>query len=387
MAEQGRREATAASKPTSDATKDPVRAIADAVLYEGFMLFPYRPSALKNRMPWQFGVLMPQEYADASEPRETRVEVLCEPRGEQPRVEIVARFLQIADEPIEREVPFAFDLRAGRTEVPFEIDVLHGRAAASVEHDGTLFRITFELRNDSTSPAGASRNEALHFALVSAHAILSAQDAVFLSQLDPPERAKAAAERCRNRQLFPVLAGKPGDSGNSAAQLLASPIILYDFPAIAEPSRGHTFDATEIDELLLLSVSSLTDEEKREARAAHPMTRELVDRADALDARSIDSLHGKTTVTREPGDETVVIAGTPVCKGSRVRVHPKGGTDVFDTFVEGMSARVCAVHTDFDGERYVGVVFEDDPASEMHEWYGRSFLYRAEEIEPLEALT
>jgi hypothetical protein len=56
---------------------------------------------------------------------------------------------------------------------------------------------------------------------------------------------------------------------------------------------------------------------------------------------------------------------------------------VWDDFVNGMRGRVCAVHTDFDGKRYVGVVFDGDPAGDLHEWYGRSFFYGTDEIEPL----
>jgi hydrogenase maturation protease len=38
--------------------------VADAVLYEGYMLYPYRPSAVKNRQRWTFGILYPPEYAE-----------------------------------------------------------------------------------------------------------------------------------------------------------------------------------------------------------------------------------------------------------------------------------------------------------------------------------
>ena len=38
--------------------------IADAVLYEGYMLYPYRPSSVKNRQRWNFGVLYPKPYAE-----------------------------------------------------------------------------------------------------------------------------------------------------------------------------------------------------------------------------------------------------------------------------------------------------------------------------------
>ncbi|WP_050997067.1 MULTISPECIES: hypothetical protein [Frankia] len=38
---------------------DAARAVADAVLYEGYLLYPYRRSSGKNRVRWQFGVLAP----------------------------------------------------------------------------------------------------------------------------------------------------------------------------------------------------------------------------------------------------------------------------------------------------------------------------------------
>ena len=40
------------------------RKVADAVLYEGYMLYPYRPSAIKNRQRWSFGILYPPAYPE-----------------------------------------------------------------------------------------------------------------------------------------------------------------------------------------------------------------------------------------------------------------------------------------------------------------------------------
>jgi hypothetical protein len=75
---------------------DAVRRIADAVLYEGYILYPYRASAQKNRSRWQFGVLMPPAFA-AADPSETstmRAECVFEHHG-QPAVEVTVRFLQV----------------------------------------------------------------------------------------------------------------------------------------------------------------------------------------------------------------------------------------------------------------------------------------------------
>jgi hydrogenase maturation protease len=42
-----------------------VEKIADAVLYEGYILYPYRPSAVKNQQRWNFGALCPESYSAA----------------------------------------------------------------------------------------------------------------------------------------------------------------------------------------------------------------------------------------------------------------------------------------------------------------------------------
>ena len=60
--------------------------------------------------------------------------------------------------------------------------------------------------------------------------------------------------------------------------MLASPIVLYDYPAIAEASPGDLCDAAEIDEILSLRILTLTEEEKREARATDPRARAIIDR-------------------------------------------------------------------------------------------------------------
>ena len=75
---------------------DEVRRIADAVLYEGYILYPYRASAQKNRSRWQFGVLMPPGYvaADPSESSALQAECVFEQHG-QPAIEVTVRFLQV----------------------------------------------------------------------------------------------------------------------------------------------------------------------------------------------------------------------------------------------------------------------------------------------------
>src|SRR5262245_21536645 len=48
------------------------RRVANTIFYEGYVLYPYRASAQKNRSRWQFGVVMPATYA-ATDPSESAV--------------------------------------------------------------------------------------------------------------------------------------------------------------------------------------------------------------------------------------------------------------------------------------------------------------------------
>jgi hypothetical protein len=71
--------------------------IAKAVLYEGYMLYPYRPSSVKNQQRWNFGVLVPQSYSEAQKGSEAwtmQTECLVEANS-QTELEIRVRFLQL----------------------------------------------------------------------------------------------------------------------------------------------------------------------------------------------------------------------------------------------------------------------------------------------------
>src|SRR3954447_2524249 len=73
---------------------DPVRDIANAVLYEGYILWPYRRSALKNAQRWTFGGVYPPAW-NAAHP-DDRAAVQAEGLVEgAPALEITVRFLQV----------------------------------------------------------------------------------------------------------------------------------------------------------------------------------------------------------------------------------------------------------------------------------------------------
>jgi len=187
--------------------------------------------------------------------------------------------------------------------------------------------------------------------------------------------------------------------------VLGSPIILYDHPEIAEQSAGALFDSTEIDEILTLRVMTMTDAEKAEARATDPRAAEIVDRCDRMSPETLRDLHGVLRDRQRsddgpsgdvpwwdpaadegvrPEEDAVVVDGVSVSRGSLVRVHPSRRADAQDLFFADQVARVSAVLSDVDGGTHVALVLVDDPAADMHEWYGRYFYFAPEELEPLE---
>ena len=148
----------------------------------------------------------------------------------------------------------------------------------------------------AAEPAPAVRDDALPTALVAAHVIATVSGGDFISMTDPPEWAKPAVAECQNTGVWPVLA----DPDGGRKVMLASPIILYDHPELAPESPGELYDGTEIDEILTLRTLALSDEEKLEARATDPRAAALIDRVEAMDAPTMERLHGTIRALR-PG--------------------------------------------------------------------------------------
>jgi hypothetical protein len=133
-------------------------------------------------------------------------------------------------------------------------------------------------------------------ALVSTHTILSIRGGEFVSLLDPPDEWWDAAAACRNIGTYPVLVGEEGERDC----LLSSPIILYDYPQIAQESAGDLFDGTEIDEILTLRILTLTDDEKREMGESDDRARAILERSEALPAEQLLKMHGALRGFAEP---------------------------------------------------------------------------------------
>jgi hypothetical protein len=324
---------------------DGAEKIAAAILYEGYILYPYRPTAIKNRQRWNFGTLYPRVYAEAQRPQEPfRLIAECLTVADAAaRLDVRISFLQLVptqstdkltdpslawDEAVERtsehgglrisdlvSSPVSLEmeietagpstpLRSGRDDnfvaqaqnMRFEVSI-----RADMLRDG-VYKLRLELQNASPLPsgAGAKRDEALPLSFVSAHLLLGISGGEFVSLLDPDPTYREAVAACCNTGVFPVLVGEEPDR----SMMFCSPIILYDYPKIAPESEGDFFDGTEMDEMLTLRVLTLTDSEKEEMRQGDPRARRILERTEALSSDSLLKAHGVVRGLREIRGDT-----------------------------------------------------------------------------------
>ena len=77
--------------------------IAKAVLYEGYMLYPYRPSAVKNQQRFNFGVVYPQLFSEAQKGTDPwTMQTECLVQGNlAAKLEVQVRFLQLVERSVE----------------------------------------------------------------------------------------------------------------------------------------------------------------------------------------------------------------------------------------------------------------------------------------------
>jgi hypothetical protein len=141
--------------------------IANAVLYEGYILYPYRASSRKNRQRFTFGRVYPQTYAEAqngAEPFATQTECLLRSRGDQ-TLEVRVRFLQ----PVARSIGL---LASPAPELPAEIEASSLRFVSEVQIGDRLYQawqeaVEREIRS-SHRPLDSLTNQTLsvpfHFA-------------------------------------------------------------------------------------------------------------------------------------------------------------------------------------------------------------------------------
>ncbi len=215
---------------------DGAEKIAAAILYEGYILYPYRPTAIKNRQRWNFGTLYPRVYAEAQRPQEPfRLVAECLAVADaQASLDVRISFLQLVptqsddkltdpslawDEAVERNSEHAGlrvrDLIASPLSLTVKMECLRLELSIGAEilSDG-VSKLHLEIQNMTELPSGggAKRDEALPLSFVSAHVLLGITGGEFVSLLDPDPAYREAVAACCNTGVFPVLVGEEPDT-------------------------------------------------------------------------------------------------------------------------------------------------------------------------------
>jgi hypothetical protein len=335
---------------------DRVEKIAEAVLYEGYMLYPYRPSSVKNRQRWNFGVLCPRSYCEQQQGTERwmmQTECLIKASSSTQLI-VKVRFLQIVQRSIGK-------LRTPGQEKPEGVEPEFD-PVDRLEVSGRVFQPWQEaVEREHTStipdPASLSSFAPLYFTFPAGKQFEYLRDeqgravGVILREWDMLDGSvEFDAKRChdgvvkttvrvQNLTLFDfsatesreaalmfslvsahtILGVEQGEflslldppagledlvaecnnvgtwpvlAGDQSEMILSSPIILYDHPQIAPESAGNLFDSTEIDEILSLRILTLTDDEKREMRQSDERAREILERTESMPEEQFMKLHG-----------------------------------------------------------------------------------------------
>jgi hypothetical protein len=338
------------------------RSVADAVLYEGYVLYPYRASSRKNQARFQWGVLTPRRFSemDGSERWSVRTECLVDPAAG-PTLSVRIRFLQCQHRSIEGWTASDVSSSGGGGFTP--VDHLEVDGVSHVEFDEAIDRTVDVAPVALSSLVGSQQERAFSFAGgTDSEFVCGADGSVagqFVRHAEPvsgvvrvrasrPDAAlpyvKVAVTventgawsgdgRHRDEAMahsliavhtmlavdagaFVSLLDPPDDAVAVAADcrsdgaypvlighddvVLSSPIILYDHPEVAPQSPGDLYDSLEIDEILALRVMTLTDEEKSEARGTDPRAAAIIDRCDDMSAETLRTLHGQMRPVGSP---------------------------------------------------------------------------------------
>ena len=378
------------------------RKIADAILYEGYLLYPYLASALKNRQRFNFGVLSSgdefgfQVLVRADETPMASIkfrflhlqtrQVVDENNANVERLEVDGALLQTWQEAVEREIDLQIGLRDGfaaqnfsfaaalsetilsdgKAKIVRAIEAISGKVEIESQQRGeNLFRLSVKIFNSSETAA-------LSRSFVSTHALLLVENGAFVSLLEFADEFADEVSKLNQNKLFPVLIANN--------EMLASPIILYDFPIVAPESDGDFFDATEIDELLTLRILTLTDREKSEAASLDPRAAKILAQAEN---NNLANLHGTWRALEQPQ-----MSKHDLKINQKVILKPKPRGDVFDLILAGKTATVIRLETDFDDKTHIVVTIDDDEGADLStgKSVAHQFFFEPDEVEIINIL-
>ena len=382
--------------------------LVDSLLYEGYALYPYTPGATKNATPTPFGIVYPPRYAATLTSTFDHLELRCVLEAP-PDAALAAevRFLAAGGDrhkAVEQRIDLAGKMVGALDGAPIELEkrisgdggvelVIGVSLQTRALRDGT-FEVSVRVENRTECPSGIDRAAELTYSLLSTHPIARVSGGRFISPLE---------RLCPSINTYPVLATSTDDAVVGAA------IVLPDHPQIAPESRGGLFDSTEIEEALLLHVQVLTDDERADIEEQDdPTLKEMLARASAATPEDIMALHGRVTirdpapeVNRPPGtnsppteppgledpragQDEAVIDGVTFRRGGKVVIRPSPDADLHARMLDGRTATIERIFTDYDGKMHLGVTVDDDPGQELMRDTGRYLFFFAPEVEVID---
>ena len=361
--------------------------LVDSLLYEGYALYPYTPGATKNATPTPFGIVYPPAYAAECDGAfdHARMECLAEP---QPGATLTAELRYLTPSGLrhqaqERRIASGPLAIGERETTSFEGGRLTVRSEPA---DGDRVIVRACVHNTCEVPAGLDRAAALQSSLVSTHLLVTLSGGRFVSPLE-------AGSTTQSVNTWPVLA-TPDDT-----VMLGATIVLPDHPQIAPESRGSLFDATEIEEALVLHVQALSDGERAAISEQDPAVRDMIERAAAVTPEEMLALHGRLTLrdreTNEPpspsvslpdpsrGQDEVEVDGVVYRRGGRVVLRPGADSDLHAQLLDGRPATIERIFVDVDDRAYLAVTVDDDPGQALMRETGRFLFFFTPEVEVL----
>jgi hypothetical protein len=360
--------------------------LVTSLLWEGYALYPYTPGATKNATPTPFGIVYPPSYASECPGAfdHARLECVAEPA---PDAALTATLRYLAPsgsrhEAVERRVELGPVAVGARESMQFD----GGRftVRSEVRADGSAF-VRCCVHNTRQAPTGLDRAGALARSLLSTQLLVRVSAGRFRSPLDSAPTSV---------NTYPVLASEAGDA------VLGTTYVLPDHPQIAPESRGGLFDSTEIEEALLLHVQVLSDDERAEIERADPAVREMIERAAAATPEDIIALHGRVEI-RDPetlvppteppglpdpaaGQPEAIVDGVRFARGLKVVIRPGPDADIQARMLDGRTATIERILTDYDGRVHLGVTVDDDPGQDLMRETGRLLYFFAPEVEVID---
>jgi hypothetical protein len=380
---------------------DALEALVESLLYEGYALYPYTPGATKNSTPTPFGIVYPPVYAETMTTTYDHLELRCvlvapadgvlsgevrflAPLGE--RHQAQAQALQVPGAMIGAIVHGEPVVKRASVSGPGGPPLEVGLSLSATELAPGEYEVAFRIENHTVVSSGLDRAGALRRSLISTHPLLRVIGGRFISVLE---------RSCRSVNTFPVLATPEDDV------MLGAAIVLPEHPSIAPESLGGLFDSTEIEEALLLHVHVLGDGERAEIEGQDPAVKEMIARAAAATPQDIINLHGRVTirdpVTTEPppeppglsdpraGDEIAEVGGRRFVRGGKVIIRPAEDADLHARMLDGRTATLERIFTDYDGKIHLGVTIDDDPGQDLMRETGRYLYFFAQEVEVIDS--